>query len=184
LAPSHAAVLAQALTAPDVPAMLDMFGNRVRIPQPCAAAPHTDATAPPPPEELFCGASPVQPAAVPLAEGAKEWPVWAGVSAAGPADWEGLGPLATRPTALALACADALMGDALSTSYVDAATTAAADAPGRAAASRPARAVGQARQSSAWQAHFYACDQYSLSAYLRLLCLFFFLLYLNFVLWP
>jgi len=146
--------------------------------------PHTDATAPPPPEELFCGASPVQPAAVPLAEGAKEWPVWAGVSAAGPADWEGLGPLATRPTALALACADALMGDALSTSYVDAATTAAADAPGRAAASRPARAVGQARQSSAWQAHFYACDQYSLSAYLRLLCLFFFLLYLNFVLWP
>ncbi len=148
LAPSHAAVLAQALTAPGVPAMLDMFGNRVRIPQPCAAAPLTDATAPPPPEKLPCGASPVQPAAVPLAEGRQDWPVWVGVSAAGPADWEGLGPLATRPTALALACADALMADALSTSYVDAAAAMAADAQGRAASSIPAHAAGQARRAS------------------------------------
>ena len=128
--------------------MLDMFGNRVRIPQPCAAAPLTDATAPPPPEKLPCGASPMQPAAVPLAEGRQDWPVWVGVSAAGPADWEGLGPLATRPTALALACADALMADALSTSYVDAAAAMAADAQGRAASSIPAHAAGQARRAS------------------------------------
>jgi hypothetical protein len=134
--------------------MLDTSGERVRIPQPCAAAPLVDATAPTPPEELPCGASPAQPAAEPLAEGRQEWPLWTGLNAAGPADWEDLGPPATRPTALALACADALMADVLSTSYVDAATSTAADAQGRAAASSPARAVGQARQSSARQLIF------------------------------
>ncbi len=75
--------------------MLDMFGNRVHMPEPCAALPLTDATAPTPAEELSCGAWPEQPVAEPLAEGRQEWPVWTGVSAAGPADWEGLGPLAT-----------------------------------------------------------------------------------------
>ena len=94
--------------------MLDMFGERVYNPQPCAAAPLADATAPPPPEELPCGAWPVQPAAEPLAEGRQEGPMWTGVNAEGPADWEGLGPPAMRPTALALACADARMAGARS----------------------------------------------------------------------